>query len=406
MDRMRMVKHLFSKSAITKIQAIVIAAVIAIALVGAYFALTRPAPLKHEGIPEEYAAIMAQLPDYYPDDYWKIIDAAKKEGKLVIYSTLAGYYWDPVVEDFKKLYPFIEVEWTKLTSIGCHSRYYSETASGIPSADMFHHTVPHLFYLAYLQGELLEYKSVEEPYLYDWQRISGYIYISTLTDMPISVNKVLIPPDMLSQIKGYRTMTKVIAQNPEFWRGKICGYDPVLEPIGYQWLYKMYKEFGDEFWQWLSVWGDVGYTGYTSSGTMAEKVNAGEHYICPHNFGGPAYTMLNNSPNTFGLIFPEEGEVIGPRFHAITKKATHPNAAKLMCDYLLSKRGQLLVKNVLGGSYIARKDITAEEEQFTIDALMKKTKALILGFEDCPGLLDEGLKAYILDMAKKCKIIS
>src|SRR5207245_8706673 len=52
---------------------------------------------------------LAQVPAGYPADYAKVIDAARKEGKVVVYSVLSNKAAAPLVAGFKALYPGIDV---------------------------------------------------------------------------------------------------------------------------------------------------------------------------------------------------------------------------------------------------------------------------------------------------------
>jgi iron(III) transport system substrate-binding protein len=51
------------------------------------------------------SAAFAQVPAGYPADYAQTIAAAKKEGKVVIYSALDTKAAQPLVRDFNALYP-------------------------------------------------------------------------------------------------------------------------------------------------------------------------------------------------------------------------------------------------------------------------------------------------------------
>src|SRR5512132_960089 len=82
------------------------------------------------------AAYAQKLPDYYPKSYSTIVEASKKENKLVVYSIMAEYNWKPVVEGFKKLYPWIEVQTLDLVSSEVLGRDYSERASNSRTGDL------------------------------------------------------------------------------------------------------------------------------------------------------------------------------------------------------------------------------------------------------------------------------
>ena len=47
----------------------------------------------------------AQVPQGYPADYAKVVEAAKKEGKVVVYATTDAVAANPLIRDFQALYP-------------------------------------------------------------------------------------------------------------------------------------------------------------------------------------------------------------------------------------------------------------------------------------------------------------
>ena len=55
-------------------------------------------------------AAQAQTPEGYPADYAKIVEAAKKEGKVVVYATTDAVAANPLIKDFETLFPGIKVE--------------------------------------------------------------------------------------------------------------------------------------------------------------------------------------------------------------------------------------------------------------------------------------------------------
>ncbi|MGE0752167.1 MAG: ABC transporter substrate-binding protein, partial [Variibacter sp.] len=65
----------------------------------------------------------AQVPGGYPADYSKIIDAAKKEGKVVVYSTTDSASANALIQDFQKLYPGVTVEYSDLNSTELYNRF-------------------------------------------------------------------------------------------------------------------------------------------------------------------------------------------------------------------------------------------------------------------------------------------
>lgn len=57
----------------------------------------------------------AQVPAGYPGNYQGVVDAAKKEGKLIVYSTTDTGLVRPLIKDFESLYG-VKVEYNDMIS--------------------------------------------------------------------------------------------------------------------------------------------------------------------------------------------------------------------------------------------------------------------------------------------------
>src|SRR5213594_2118658 len=74
-----------------------------------------------------------QVPPGYPPEYAAIIRAAEDEGKLIIYSNTDIRPANKLIEDFRKVYPKIVVDYQDLNSTELHYRFVSETQLGYDS---------------------------------------------------------------------------------------------------------------------------------------------------------------------------------------------------------------------------------------------------------------------------------
>ena len=77
----------------------------------------------------------AQVPAGYPADYAQTIEAAKKEGKVVVYGTTDAAAANFLVKDFEALYG-IKVEYNDLNSTELYNRFIAEAAAGQGTADV------------------------------------------------------------------------------------------------------------------------------------------------------------------------------------------------------------------------------------------------------------------------------
>ena len=65
-------------------------------------------------------------------DFTKVIEAAKKEGKVVIYATTDAVPANP----FETLYPGIKVEYSDLSSTELYNRFIADAAANNGTADL------------------------------------------------------------------------------------------------------------------------------------------------------------------------------------------------------------------------------------------------------------------------------
>src|SRR5215470_20399491 len=79
--------------------------------------------------------VQAQVPAGYPADYAKIVEGAKKEGKVVVYSTTDAKLVQSLIKDFEAAFPGVKVEYTDLNSTEVYNRFISENAANAASAD-------------------------------------------------------------------------------------------------------------------------------------------------------------------------------------------------------------------------------------------------------------------------------
>src|SRR5450631_986288 len=76
----------------------------------------------------------AQVPEGYPADYAKVVEAANREGKLVVYSTTDKAAAGQLLRDFAELYPLLRVDYVEMNSSELDNRFLTEVAAGADTA--------------------------------------------------------------------------------------------------------------------------------------------------------------------------------------------------------------------------------------------------------------------------------
>ncbi len=291
----------------------------------------------------------------YPADYAKTVDAAKKEGKLVVYSTTDAASAGALLKDFQSIFPEVQVEYSDLNSTELYNRFIAEAAAGSGTADLLWSSAMDLQVKLVADGQALTYASPEIPSLPKWAVWKDQAYGTTYEPIAFIYNKRLVPPEDVPQ--DHAALLKLLTTKTDAYKGKITAYDPERSGVGYLFVNEDLKYF-PQAWDLFKAFGKAGIKVYTSAGAMIERVSSGEHTIGYGIFGSYALTRSKKDPNV-GIILPKDYTLITSRVAFISKQAKHPNAAKLFLDYILSKRGQTIIANQ-ADLYTLRADIDGE----------------------------------------------
>ena len=333
----------------------------------------------------------AQVPAGYPADYGALVGAAKKEGKLVIYSTTDAVSANPLVKDFEAMYPDIKVEYSDLNSTELYNRFIAEAAANNGTADFLWSSAMDLQVKLVNDGQGLAYSSPETKSLPKWAVWKDSAYGTTYEPTAIVYNKRLVPEADVP--KDHTALLKLLEAKPDAYKGKVTAYDPERSGVGYLFCNEDIKNF-PAAWDLFKAMGKTGAKFYTSAGAMMERVASGEHTIAYGIFGSYALARSKKDPNV-GIVLPSDYTMVTSRVAFISKHAKSPNAAKLFLDYMLSKRGQEVIAKA--DLYTLRDDIDGEA---SIKAVTKE-----IGDKARPVPIDQPL-LETLDQTKRLAFLS
>ena len=301
------------------------------------------------------SAAPAQTPQGYPADYANVIEAAKKEGKVVVYATTDAVAANPLIKDFGTLYPSIKVEYSDLNSTELYNRFIAEAAANNGTGDVLWSSAMDLQMKLVADGRAESYASPEIKALPKWAVWKDSAYGTTYEPITFVYNKRLVPEADVP--KDHSDLLKLLNAKPDFYKGKITAYDPERSGVGYLFCNEDIKDF-PQAWDLFKAMGKVQAKLYTSAGAMMERVTSGEHLIAYGIFGSYALGRSKKDPN-LGIILPKDYTMVTSRVAFISQKARNPNAAKLFLDYILSKRGQDIIANK-ADLYSLRSDVDGE----------------------------------------------
>ncbi|MDC0711951.1 ABC transporter substrate-binding protein [Stigmatella sp. ncwal1] len=281
----------------------------------------------------------ATPPDGYPLSYAHIIEAARQEGSLSIYSATDASEAAPLIRAFEATYPGVRVEYADQNSTELYSRFIAEVAAGQGTADLVWSSAMDLQVKLIHDGYAQAYASPEKPNLPDWAVWKDEGYGVTAEPLVIAYNKRLMPPGDVPRTRA--DLERLLRAKKDFYQGKVASYDPERSGVGFLFI-SQDVQVRQDTWRLVEALAGTQPRLYTSTGAMLERLVSGEHLLVYNMIGSYALQRQKKDPSV-GIVFPADFTLTLSRIAFIPTEARHPNAAKLFLDFLLSKRGQALL---------------------------------------------------------------
>lgn len=289
------------------------------------------------GVPVSGAtAVPAAVPASYPRSYASIVEGARREGALSIYSATDAREVVELLRDFRTLYPEIRVDYADLNSTELYSRFIAEVAAREGTADLLWSSAMDLQIKLVNDGYAQAYASPEKPALPEWAVWKNEAWGTTAEPIVFAYNRRLMPADDVP--RTHADLARLLREKPDFYRGKIASYNPERSGVGFLYITQDIQATRDT-WNLIRAMGATAPKFYTSTGAMMERVVSGEHLLAYNMIGSYALERQSRDPS-LGVVLPEDYTLVMSRIALIPADARHPNAAKLFLDFLLSRRGQ------------------------------------------------------------------
>jgi iron(III) transport system substrate-binding protein len=293
-----------------------------------------------------------------PERKTRLIEGAKKEGRLVVYGTLGIDAARPMLEKFRQAHPYISIGHYRSGSTGIYNRVVNEGRAGKHEVDIIELSSGPVSDL--IRGGFVDpYRSPEteavRPEFIDPRHLwSAYHYLV----VGLAYNRNLVKSGEVP--KTYQDL--LLAR----WSGRKMSLE---------------KDAGDVFGGLLDSWGEkegIGYfrrlakqevlirSGYT---LQAQLLAAGEVEIVPWSHSQRPLLMADSGA-PLGIAFLEpvlsKAQVL-----LLARRSPHPHAAALFIDWALSEEGQEFV-----GIEIVRSPVRIGQKQKYMELGRPKTKVI------------------------------
>jgi iron(III) transport system substrate-binding protein len=301
-------------------------------------------------------AALAQVPPGYPASYQSVIDGAKKEGKVIVYTPTDTNAGRPLVREFEAMYPGVKVEYNDMNTTEIYNRVIAEAAAKSTGADIVWSSAMDQQVKLVADGYAATYESPEAANLPAWAVFQKQAYGTTFEPVGIVYNKRLLPAADVPHT--HADFLKLLKSDPTRFQGKVTTFDIEKSGSGFLFLTEDARIDPAATWDIIKAMGSLGPRLQSSSGTMMERISSGENLIGYNMFLSYAYARAKKDPS-LGYVVPEDYALVLSRVAFVSKSARNPNAARLFLDYLLSKRGQTTLSGA-SELYSIRADVDGE----------------------------------------------
>jgi iron(III) transport system substrate-binding protein len=270
-----------------------------------------------------------QAANLFAADQEALIEGAKKEGVLVVYTSMTVEQMQKILDAFKARYPFIQSSMFRAVGERLLTKIMTEAQTGKYDFDVVQSAESQAYFLKkknllqkYVSPEM---KNIQKPF-FDPEGFWAAVYI-----MP---NVIAYNTRMVKRNEVPRTDDDLL--NPK-WKGKI-GMDHT-KPEWFAWkLKRMGEEKGLAYMKKLAA---QEFRLYAGLSVITNLLVAGEFPLVLN-------TYLHNVEEVKRKSAPADWVVQDPVFTkfqplGIGSKAPHPNAAKLFTEFMLSEEGQKII---------------------------------------------------------------
>ena len=265
------------------------------------------------------------------------LEAAKKEGKVVWYTSLALPTAEKIGKLFEAAYPGVKVEVQRTGSQRILQRVMQETQANLKLVDVIHTSDAGHFVLLKDKKLLMKYSPAGiDAFPASFKDKDGYYFTLRATVNVIAYNTKLVPAAEVP--KGWKDLLE-----PK-WRGKMVTAHPGYSGVISTHVLALVQLYGWDYFKQLAqnklmlVQSAVDPAGVVASGERQVAVDGGDYY----------YYQMKKKGNPIEVVYPKEGVPLVVSPTAIASFAPHPNAAKLFTDFIFTRELQQVMADSEG----------------------------------------------------------
>jgi len=265
------------------------------------------------------------------------VEAARKEGKVVWYTSLALSSAERVAKLFEAAYPGIAVEVQRTGSERILQRVMQELQANLRLVDVIHTSDAGHFVLLKEKKHRLRYTPAgADTFAPGFKDRDGYYY-----GLRATVNVIAYNTKVVTAAEAPKTWKDLL--DPK-WKGRLVTAHPGYSGVIATHVLALAQLHGWDYWKQLAqnrvmlVQSAVDPAGVVASGERPVAVDGGDY----------TFYQTRKKGNPVEIVYPKEGVPLVVSPTAIAAWAPHPNAAKLFTDFTFSRELQQVLADSEG----------------------------------------------------------
>jgi iron(III) transport system substrate-binding protein len=265
------------------------------------------------------------------------VEAARKEGKVVWYTSLALPSSEKVAKLFEAAHPGVKVEVHRTGSQRILQRVMQELQANLKLVDVIHTSDAGHFVLLKDKKLLMPYTPAGvEKFPPGFKDKDGYYF-----GLRATVNVIAYNPKVVPAAEAPKTWKDLL--DPK-WKGKLVTAHPGYSGVIATHVLALVHLHGWDYFKQLAqnrlmlVQSAVDPAGVVASGERPVAVDGGDY----------TFYQTKKKGNPVELVYPKEGVPLVVSPTAIASFAPHPNAARLFTDFTFTREVQQVLADSEG----------------------------------------------------------
>jgi iron(III) transport system substrate-binding protein len=255
--------------------------------------------------------------------------------RLVVHSVLGQRNAQPLLDEFRRRYPEIELEYDgSFSSADLSERVKSGGTEARDPADVIWSSAMDLQVALVSEGYAATYSPQPRRDFPSWVGYEDRAVCTTLEPSVFIYNRRLLAADDVPKNRG--DLLRFLQTQRARLEGRITTIDIASSGVAYMLAVQDRLHYPD-YPLLISRLGAAKIQLETGTGTMLERVNSGKYLFGLNAMGAYAVSRSLTDLPDLGVVFPNDYTLALSRVALINKAARNPDGARLWLDFLLSR---------------------------------------------------------------------